>query len=124
MKTWKATAWQDGKYWIITVEGLDSATQARSVKEIDIMVRDFISILTEQPESAFDVEVDIQLPADVKASLKRAKELQAEADRARKAAAEESRKAARALKANGLTVRDIGAALGISFQRAHQLTKS
>jgi peptidyl-dipeptidase Dcp len=47
----------------------------------------------------------------------------AAAANARKEAAVESRRAAKALRASGLTVRDIGAALGVSFQRAHQLVK-
>ncbi len=123
MKTWHAKAWRDGKFWIIEVEGLPSATQARSVREIDEMVYDFVSILTGEPTNAFHVETSIELPSEVELCLKRATDLRSQADAARRAAAEESRKAARALKASGLTVRDVGAALGISFQRAHQLIK-
>jgi hypothetical protein len=44
--------------------------------------------------------------------------------RAQAAAARERRIAARELKAKGLTVRDIGAALGISYQRAQQLVSA
>ena len=87
------------------------------------MVRDLISIMTETEPDSFDVNMKLLLPDDVAATLKRAGELRDIADSARKEAAAESRRAAKALRASGLTVRDIGAALGVSFQRAHQLVK-
>jgi len=121
--TWEATAFLDGKFWIIEIPTIDGITQARSVKEIDVMVRDLISIMTETEPDSFDINMQLLLPDDVAATLKRAGELRDIADNARKEAAIESRRAAKALRASGLTVRDIGAALGISFQRAHQLIK-
>lgn len=121
---WEATAFLDGKFWIIEIPAIDGITQARSVKEIDVMVRDYISIMTETAPDSFDVNMRLLLPDDVAATLKRAGELRDIADNARKEAAAESRRAAKALRASGLTVRDIGAALGVSFQRAHQLVKS
>ena len=120
---WKATARQVGKFWYIQVDGLGGSTQGRSVKEIDLMVRDYISIMTDTAPDSFDVTMQLVLPDDVAATLKRAGELRDIADNARREAAVESRRAAKALRASGLTVRDIGAALGISFQRAHQLVK-
>ena len=120
---WNASARQVGKFWYIQVDGLSGSTQGRSVKEIDVMVRDYISIMTETEPDSFDVNMQLLLPDDVAATLKRAGELRDIADNARKEAAVESRRAAKALRASGLTVRDIGAALGISFQRAHQLVK-
>jgi hypothetical protein len=122
-KVWNASARQVGKFWYIQVDGLSGSTQGRSVKEIDVMVRDYISIMTETEPDSFDVNMQLLLPDDVAATLKRAGELRDIADNARKEAAVESRRAAKALRASGLTVRDIGAALGISFQRAHQLVK-
>ena len=122
-KVWNASARQVGKFWYIKIVGLGGSTQARSVKEIDVMVRDYISIMTETEPDSFDVTMQLLLPDDVAATLKRAGELRDIADSARKEAAIESRRAAKALRASGLTVRDIGAALGISFQRAHQLVK-
>jgi hypothetical protein len=120
---WNASARQVGKFWYIKVDGLGGSSQARSVKEIDLMVRDYISIMTETEPDSFEVNMQLLLPDDVAATLKRAGELRDIADNARKEAAIESRRAAKALRASGLTVRDIGAALGISFQRAHQLVK-
>lgn len=47
--------------------------------------------------------------------------MRAEAERANSAAAALNHQAARILADHHLTVRDIGAIMGISYQRAHQL---
>jgi len=47
-----------------------------------------------------------------------------ESDRTKHLAAQEVRVAAKELRHRGLTVRDIGAALDVSYQRAHQLISS
>jgi len=123
MKHYTAKVWREGKFWIVTVEGLPMATQARSAREVTEMTRDFIASYTEQSESTFEVEYHFELPPEVKDALHKAEHLQREAEIARKAAAAEARRAARALRDSGLSVRDVGFALGISHQRAHQLIK-
>lgn len=123
MKHYTAKVWREGKFWVVTVDGLPMATQARNPREVPGMTRDFIASYTDQPESSFEVEYRFEFPADVEEALHNAEQLQREAERARKAAAAEIRRAARALKQAGLSVRDVGFALGISHQRAHQLIK-
>ena len=121
MRRYTAKVWREGKFWVVTVDGLPMATQARNAREVMELTKDFIASLTEQPESSFEVEYQFDLPAEVTEALQRAEHLQREAEVARKAAASEARRAARALKDSGLSLRDVGFALGISFQRAHQL---
>lgn len=121
---WKVTAQPVNRYWNVQVDGLGGATQARSVKEIEEMARDYIEGKTDAPADSFDVSISIELPKTVKDFLANAQRLRDVADEARKESAMNSRQAAKALKAEGLTVRDIGSALGISFQRAQQLIKS
>jgi len=123
-KHWRTSASQQGKFWVINIEGFGACTQARSVKEIAPTAVDYIQNMTGEHPSTFTVDLEIELPAAVQESLNRAEHFRIEADRARKAAAAESRNAARALKQAGMSVRDVGAALGISFQRAHQLISS
>ena len=120
-KIWMATAEPAGRYWHIKVDGLRGATQARSSKEIDEMVRDFIETKAAVPAGEIEVSVRIQLPAEVERILHHAELLRQESDAARKQAAAESGRAAKALRNEGLTIRDIGVALGVSFQRAQQL---
>ncbi|MBA2323708.1 MAG: hypothetical protein H0V92_06760 [Pseudonocardiales bacterium] len=55
--------------------------------------------------------------------LRRAEELWAVAARAQADAATEVRAAAVELKKSGISLRDLGELLGVSFQRAGQLTK-
>lgn len=118
---YEVTVRRDGRFWYIEIPALDGATQARNLGEVDEMARDYISSVTEIPEERIEVAVTIELPADVQAHLAAASALREEEAHARARAAEESRAAARALKSQGLTVREVGAALGVSHQRAQQL---
>jgi hypothetical protein len=70
------------------------------------------------------VDIDVELPSVVEAHLEAAIRLREEEATARARAAEESRAAARELRDSGLTVRELGIALGISYQRAQQLLTS
>lgn len=123
-KTWSVNVQRDGKFWLIQVPGLDGGSQGRTLAEVDEMSRDFIAAMTDSPESSFDIDVNIQLPADVVAHLAESERLREQAARARSQSAEEARIAARLLKSSGLTVREIGRALKISHQRAQQLVSS
>ena len=123
MKTWTVIAKPVGKLWHIEVDGLPGATQARSSKEIHAMARDFIGLSTGTDPKRVEIALTVGVPDDVQRILEHAQELTRVADRARKEAAQEARRAARALRDSGLTVRDVGFALGVSFQRAQQLIK-
>lgn len=118
---YEVTVRRDGRFWYIEIPALNGATQARNLSEVDEMAKDYISTVTDIPESKIELDVTIELPADVQAHLAAALALRGEEAHARTRAAEESRAAARALRAQGLTVREVGAALGVSHQRAQQL---
>jgi hypothetical protein len=115
------TVRRDGRFWYVEIPALDGATQARNLSEIDEMAKDYITEITGTAADQFEIVVTIELPTDVQAHLAAASALRDEEAHARSRAAEESRAAARALKSQGLTVREVGAALGISHQRAQQL---
>lgn len=115
---------RDGRFWYIDIPALDGATQARTLTEVDEMAKDYIALATGTPADRIEVAVTIELSADVRAHLAAASALREEEAHARSRAAEESRAAARALKSQGLTVREVGAALGISHQRAQQLVSA
>ena len=117
----EVTVRRDGRFWYIDIPALDGATQARNLGEVDEMAKDYISSVTGAPVAGIEIAVTIELSADVRAHLAAASALREEEARARSRAAEESRAAARALKSQGLTVREVGAALGVSHQRAQQL---
>ena len=115
------TVRRDGRFWYIEIPALDGATQVRNLSEVDEMAKDYIAEVTGTPASRIELGVTIELSAEVQAHLAAASALRDEEAHARTRAAEESRAAARALKSQGLTVREVGAALGVSHQRAQQL---
>lgn len=121
--TWVATAEPIGRFWHIQVEGIDGATQARKASEVEEMVRDFIAIHSGEASTRIKLTLQIKLPGDVKKALAKAEALRQESEAKRKAAAKQVGLAAKLLQEDGLTVRDIGLALGVSFQRAQQLLK-
>lgn len=121
MKTYRATVTRDGKFWLIRVAKIRRVTQARHLRELEPMTTDLIAVMTAESPGSFSVEFDIQLPKTVRAHLQAARALRQKAARAQAGAAAEARQAARALRAQGIPLRDIGRALGISYQRAHQL---
>ena len=73
------------------------------------------------PADAFDVDVQVRLPEEVNDELTRARELRAQAEREQNEGSELMQDAARRLAEQGLTVRDVGRVLEVSFQRAQQL---
>ncbi|BBX72248.1 hypothetical protein MSHI_01540 [Mycobacterium shinjukuense] len=128
--TYAAIASPDGKYWHIRIPGLGNhpeyglPTQARNLDEVEPTARDLIAVWLDVPADSFDVDAQVELPDSVRHHLELASKLRQEAADAQAAAAEEYRRAAAELKNGGLTVRDIGKVLGISYQRVHQLVKS
>ena len=120
-KAYSATAERDGKVWLVHVPEVDRYTQARSLREAGVMAADLVAIMTDSDPGSFDVTVTVELPSAARTYLERAHEQRERAAEANAAAADYSRKAARELADAGLTMRDIGQALGVSHQRAHQL---
>lgn len=119
MKTYEVMAQPAGRYWALEVPEIDRVTQARNVKEIELMARDLIEIMTETTD--FDVDIRLKLPATVDDHRRRAKDLRVEELRLRSEAAQEMRAAAHALRDAGLTLRDVGTLLDVSTARAGQL---
>lgn len=119
MNTQTAVVTREGKWWVAEVEPLGYATQARRLTEIPGQVADLIETLT--GATTEDVTIEIRLPANVQAHLEEASRLREQAARSQHDAARHAREAVKLLAGEGLTVRDIGAALGISHQRVQQL---
>lgn len=104
-----------GKYWNVYVPALDRSTQARNIKEIALIAKDLITVITE--ESPPQINVEYVVPEDVQEAIR----LKAQAQHLKTQARAKQRQAAQILHDKGMTLRDIGALLGISYQRVHQL---
>jgi hypothetical protein len=121
--TYTARATRDNdRFWLVHIPELDHYTQARNVPEIETMARDLIATLRDVEPSTIDLEIDIQLPGTARERLARVESLREQEAEARREAAAEARAAATELKRAGHSLRDIGKLLGVSFQRASQLT--
>lgn len=123
MGTYDVTVRRDGRFWYVDIEGV-GATQARHLREVEEMARDYVAVMHGVEPMTIDLDITIELDDDVRARLDAANRLREQADQAQTAASREVRAAARALRNQGLPLRDIGIVLGVSYQRAHQLLGS
>lgn len=117
-----ATATRRQRYWFVQCDQHPEAmsTVTRLADAADHQ-REAIAWVTDTPEDTIDVDIRPALPDDVAGHLTAAQRHRDEAAQANTAAAHESRLAARSLSNAGLTLRDIGTVLGISYQRVQQL---
>lgn len=120
-KTYTARAHREGAWWVAEVVGEGIATQAKRLDLLEPAVRDLIVAWHQVSAKSFDVEIEPEVPKGAAATVKRAQKLRGDADRLQGEAAEATREAANALVRSGLTVRDAGALLGLSYQRVGQL---
>jgi hypothetical protein len=98
-------------------------TQARRLGEAEQIARSLIAVTLDVPDDSFDVTGELAAVVDIRVTERLD---QLHADQATAAAAQEKvrvevRALARDLAERGVTVRDIGTVLEVSFQRAQQL---
>lgn len=124
MKTYHADVTRDGKFWLIRVAEIDRSTQALRYRDVTPMANDLIGIMEGVGEDEYDLHLTVHLPSSVQDHQARAEVLRAEAQRKQAEAAAENRAAVQELLAMGLSQREAGDLLGVSFQRVNQLAKS
>jgi hypothetical protein len=123
MTAYRVEVTRDGKWWMVAIPEIDGLTQARRLEEAPLMARDYIAISLEVPIEEVEVAVAV-IDVDginVLDALAKLESEKAEAEAARDQVAEDTRRLAQALAGKKVPVRDIGAILGVSHQRAHQL---
>lgn len=129
VSSYTAQLTRDGKWWVVYVPEIGHATQGRTLAEADEMARDLICLWEEEDRgllldaAELDVQLDIQLPDEVRSHLQEADELRAKAQQTHEAAAEQQAEAVRTLRRSGVSMRDAGKALGLSHQRVAQLAR-
>lgn len=124
MKTYQVDVRRDGKFWLIQIPEIDRSTQALRYKDVPIMAAELIEIMTGATGNEYDTRLNVQLPDAVNDHLARAEVLRDEAAKNNAAAAAEARAAVRELLAQGVSQREAGELLGLSFQRVNQLAKA
>lgn len=123
MNTYQVEVTRDRRWWMISVPEIDGLTQARRLADVEQMARELIAVTLDVRISEVAVDVtfgDIDgIP--VESCIQTISKEKAEAARLEEDAAAMTRKLVRELVAHEVPLRDIGAMLGLSFQRVHQL---
>lgn len=115
--TVRARHWERG--WELHVNGV-GVTQSRTLAGAETMVRDYLRLdgHADWPTARVTILPDLD---GLETRAAKARELTRSAERAQLDAAREARAVARALRAEGLSVSDTAAVLGVSRGRVSQL---
>ena len=127
MTTYEATAVREGKWWMVSIPAIDGLTQARRLSEAANMAREYIAASQNVPLEQVAVELrfaPIGGIEDVAEQVAAISDDRARAAELERAASRQTTELAQRLAAADVPVRDIGAILHISHQRAHQLVSS
>lgn len=123
MSTYTATARRDGRWWTIQCDQAPGAiSQVARLDQAAEHITEAISFVTGDTDVA--VQVRPVVSDRIMAELAEMKRLREQAEQAERAASGLHRQVAMDLHRDGLTVRDIGSVLHVSYQRAHQLISS
>jgi hypothetical protein len=127
--TYRVDVHREDRWWILHVPELDATRgldeclgQARRYEDIGKEARDLITLVADVAPSTIDLDLHITVnDIDVSATAADIARDRATAAEAEARAIAASTAAAKKLRAAGLDLRDIGAVLGVSFQRVSQL---
>lgn len=126
MKAYEAKITREDGWWMVYVPEIDGLTQARRLSEAELMARELIAVTTDCPIEDISVSATVESIAGVPVSVAVA-EVAANREAAARleaAATAKARELARQLTALNVPLRDVGAILGISHQRVHQLVNA
>ncbi len=123
VRGFRVRAVRSGNWWAITVLDLPGVfSQSRRLDQVEPMAREAIALLLDVETSQIGpIDVDIVPPAPAAALIGKMNEALDAAHRATETATSARREAARALRADGLPMRDVGRLLGLSHQRVSQI---
>ena len=123
VKTYTVTTERSGNWWAFSVPEVPGAHgQARRLEQVRDQARDVISMMLDAEPDSFDVSMSVKLDPRIEHALDEAKAARQEFDTYQRVAQEKLRFAAEQIKeVGGLSVRDIGSLLDVSFQRISQI---
>jgi DNA-directed RNA polymerase specialized sigma24 family protein len=122
---YEAVARREGGRWLITVPVLDGiTTQTKRLDQVDEQVRSLISLWMDTPITEVHVNVSFQIDPMIASAVEDLVARREELAKLTERVSEEMRATALLMAHEGYTMRDIGAVLGTSYQRAQQLVSS
>ncbi|PVY23636.1 HicB family toxin-antitoxin system [Williamsia muralis] len=123
--TYDVEVTRDGRWWMISIPALDGLTQARRFADVEEEAIDYIAVTTDVPKSTVSVSTRVivdDIDATEKANM--ARDLKAMAAHYEASSSDATRDIVQFLATRDVPYRDIGAIVGISPQRAHQLVEA
>ena len=117
---------RDGRRWFLRVGELPGVfSQVRRLDQAERMARDAIAAFLDTEPDGFDIAVAVSLPSDLQRDVAGVVDLRGAIDRTEREYAERTRRlATRLVQGEGMTVREAGRVLGLSYQRVSQLVAS
>ena len=122
MKTYNVFATRSPRgWWVLEEPKLGAVSQVRSLADAAEEMREPVAYLAGMPEDQIEINIVPQLPDTFTEAMAAARESRRAAEEANSRSAEDYRRAAKVLRDEGITLRDIGTLMGVSYQRAGQL---
>ncbi len=123
MKTYVVTTERAGNWWAFSIPEIPGAHgQAKRLDLVKNEARDVVELMLNASPQSFDLELAIKLDARMEHILDEARTARAQFESSQRVAQEKLRTAAEQFKdVAGLSVRDIGSLLNVSFQRISQI---
>jgi predicted RNase H-like HicB family nuclease len=125
MKTYAVTTERTGGWWAFSIPEIKGAHgQAKRLEQVKGEARDLVSMMLDVPEDSFELEVAVKLDPRMEHILDEAKSAREQLESSQRIAQEKLRAAAEQFKdVAGLSLRDIGSLLDVSFQRISQILR-
>jgi hypothetical protein len=121
--TYDVNVTRDGRWWMIAIPAIDALTQARRVTDVEEMARSLIAVTLDVAPSKVKIgKITIKVgKKDVVKTAEEIAKLRATAAEIEAQASKLARATAGELVEADVPLRDVGALLGVSHQRAGQL---
>lgn len=110
-----------GNWWVLEAPEVGAVSQVRRLDQAAGEMREAIAFLAKVPEDCIEIIIKPRLSPSYTQLANEAYEERKRAEAATQRATELTRQAALQLRKEGLTLREIGQIMGISFQRASQI---
>lgn len=123
VRTLEATAYKEGKWWMVSIPEIDGLTQCKTIEKIPEQAADLAAVILDVPADQVAVNVTYTLPEDAKAANESWHQAQGQLAAAKANVDARLAELARTLKGQGYTLKDIGAITGYTFQRIAQILK-
>lgn len=122
MMEFTSTARKDGRWWVVQCDQYPAAlSQVTRLDQAAEHQREAIAFVAGVPEDEVQVKVSPAIDPGLALLLQHSQEKRVHAEELAREASAGFHKAALLLQHDGFSMRDIGAILGVSHQRAHQL---